>query len=186
MEDVTCPRCQGRGDIPAPSGKGVTKCFSCGGRGVIDKQDLEWKSKWAMESAEKAPTAQPKKAAGTKRVAKPKAPAKAKTKAVASVAKPAEDLQGKTPLHREASDGYLRGVQELLDAGADVNARDADERTPLHWPAYRGHLEVVKALVEHGSDVNAADKNGRTPLKMAAIGNHADVVAYLTEHGAHL
>lgn len=182
MEEVMCPRCQGRGDIPAPSGKGVTKCFTCGGRGVINEQDLAWKSKWATESAEKVPVVTPKKAAA-KRVSKPKAPAKAK--ATASVIKPIDD-QGKTPLHREASDGYLRGVQELLATGADVNARDADDRTPLHWPAYRGHLEIVKELIEHGADVNAADKNGRTPLKMATIGNHHDVMAYLTEHGAHL
>ena len=81
--------------------------------------------------------------------------------------KAARGNRGRTPLHREASDGFLRGVKELLESGADVNARDESGRTPLHWPAYRGHLEVVRLLCEHGADVNAADNDGRTPLRLA-------------------
>lgn len=186
MGEVTCPRCKGTGDIPAPGGHGVTKCFACGGRGIVDERDLAWVSKWAKEAKsvsrdieEKTKAKTEKKPAAAKKPARPAAPK-------ATTVKPAVIDNGRTPLHQEASDGYARGVQELLASGADVNARDNDGRTPLHWPAYRGHLEVVRLLIEHGADVNAADNSGRTPLKMATIGNHADVIALLEEHGAHL
>ena len=200
MEEVKCPRCQGTGDIPAPCGQGAVMCFTCGGHGVIDAQDLAWKSKWAEQakparnaSKEKKPVI-PKKSASTasavkapaKKAVKTLSPTASKLAAAKQAAAMLAEESGRTPLHLDASDGFLRGVQELLDRGADVHARDKDGRTPLHWPAYRGHLEVVRLLIEHGADINARENNGRTPLKMATIGNHTPVIEFLKEHGAEM
>ena len=37
------------------------------------------------------------------------------------------------PIHDAAKDGDLAGVQALLDAGADVNAKDENGRTALYY-----------------------------------------------------
>jgi len=125
----------------------------------------------------------------------PAAPAKKSTRATAGTSAPKRasiprvtpaklvDTSGKSQLHKDAADGYLKSVTQLVASGADVNARDAEARTPLHWPAMRGYTEIVQLLLEHGADPNAADKNGRTPLDMAKIGKHETIIALLREHG---
>jgi len=159
-------------------------CFTCGGHGVIDKKDLDWKSKWAEgqpPERKRKGTGMRKTAVATKTTVAAKAPRKKIVKAEVPVVE-----TGRTPLHQEATDGFIRGVKELLDSGADVNARDNNGRTPLHWPSYRGHLEVVQLLCEHGADVNAEDNEGRTPMRMATIGKHQQVVDFLRDHGGRM
>ena len=63
-----------------------------------------------------------------------------------------------SPLHRMYKEGAVR---VLIEAGADVDARDAKECTPLHWIKEDG---AVRALIEAGADVNARDIHGHTPL----------------------
>lgn len=50
-------------------------------------------------------------------------------------------------------------VRELLEHGADPDARDEAGRTPLHQACQDGLAEAADALLEHGADVNV-----RTPL----------------------
>ena len=175
MANITCPRCEGRGDISVKTGE-VTKCYACGGSGEIDEIDLEVVKKW--KDPDKKPVIKAKEPAEKKpRVRKP---------AVSRSKKPPkpEDTSGKSTLHHDAADNYLNGVLAQLESGVDVNSRDSDGRTPLHWPALRGHLEVVKLLIAHGADVNAVDNNGRTPLRMANIGMHQAVIDILKINGA--
>ncbi len=90
-----------------------------------------------------------------------------------------------TPLHKSASKGHLEIARALIEAGADVKAKEkTDGMTPLHGSAKNEHLEVVKYLIEKGADVNAKDKWGRTPIHWSAQKGNLEVVKYLIEKGA--
>ncbi|TMW68597.1 hypothetical protein Poli38472_006065 [Pythium oligandrum] len=76
-------------------------------------------------------------------------------------------------------------LQQLLDAGVNLDAKDEDERTPLHWAAGNGSVDVVEYLVEHAkARVNVQDDAGWTPLMSAASAGHSDVVSFLLSRGA--
>ncbi|NHE58966.1 tetratricopeptide repeat protein [Cyclobacterium plantarum] len=61
-------------------------------------------------------------------------------------------INAQTPLLDAIKAGDLPQVQELVEAGADVNALDTNGATPLMWAAYRADLEMVKWLVDYGAD----------------------------------
>ena len=84
--------------------------------------------------------------------------------------------------------GNFEGVKELLDSGADVNAkRGWSEWTPLHEAAQYGHKEIVGLLIDNGADVNAAGvEEGRTPLHQAAEWGRIEVVELLIASGAYV
>jgi ankyrin repeat protein len=61
---------------------------------------------------------------------------------------------GWTLLHIAARHGQLAAVNELIERGANVNAREEGDNTyPMHWAAAAGHLDVVRRLADAGGDV---------------------------------
>ena len=56
----------------------------------------------------------------------------------------------------------------LLDAGADVDARDGRGRAALSYAATFGNRVAVHVLLAAGADPNAADDVGATPLMVTA------------------
>jgi len=83
-----------------------------------------------------------------------------------------------------AKEGDLKQVQELVDKGADVDAKNDYGKTALMEAADKGHLEVVKLLLNKGADVNARQKEGGTALTWAALSGRVEVVKLLLEKGA--
>lgn len=76
-------------------------------------------------------------------------------------------------------------VQELLDSGADVNAKSNDNKTALMYAAFNGKVRVVKELLDRGADVNLRSHQlGWTALALAAFHGHIDVVSLLLNRGA--
>jgi ankyrin repeat protein len=93
------------------------------------------------------------------------------------------DDRGATPLMYAAAIGNAAELKLLLDAGADVNARNAFEATALIWAG--GDAQKVRMLVGHGADVQVRSKLGRNPLILAAKRNgSASLVLCLLDHGA--
>jgi ankyrin repeat protein/Ca2+-binding EF-hand superfamily protein len=68
----------------------------------------------------------------------------------------------------------------LLDAGADLSARDAKGETPLHIAANLGSIIMAEWLILNRADVNAISfQNQETPLHMAIKGKNPIIVEML-------
>ena len=90
--------------------------------------------------------------------------------AVANAALPTsiKELVGNVPdINWPDTASRLASIAVLLDAGADIHARDRFGRTSLHTASVQGQPEYIAALVDAGADINARDDYGRTPLHIA-------------------
>ncbi|MDH3592162.1 MAG: ankyrin repeat domain-containing protein [Planctomycetota bacterium] len=74
---------------------------------------------------------------------------------------------GETPLHRAAGYGSLRGIQSLIEAGADREAKDAHGDTPLSWASRAPRSAPVLRELCYGSHRIHAEFEG---LETALIG----------------
>lgn len=85
----------------------------------------------------------------------------------------------------EAADAVQKAAI-LLDAGADISARDEEYRsTPLAWAARSGAVEMVTFLLSRGAPTNLADdQRWATPLAWAERRGHAKIASILRNHGA--
>jgi ankyrin repeat protein len=88
-----------------------------------------------------------------------------------------------TPLHDAARAGDLEKATALLDAGADLSARDEHLRsTPLAWAAKFGQLEMVTLLLARGAPRSLpADPAWATPLAWAKKRGHDEIARLLRE-----
>ena len=79
-------------------------------------------------------------------------------------------------------------VRILIDAGADVNARDMDDMTALMYACKQKRVSpaVVEALVKAGADVNAGDWNGKTPLMYVSESANVEAAIVLITNGADI
>jgi len=74
----------------------------------------------------------------------------------------------------------------LLDAHAEIDARNRWYRTPLHCAARFGHLPAVQLLVKRGADKEARRDTNETPLHFAIEEDKPEVVTYLLDVGADI
>jgi ankyrin repeat protein len=86
-----------------------------------------------------------------------------------------------SPLHEAARKGDVPEAKRLLDAGADLTARDEHLRsTPLAWAAKFGQLEMVKFLLDRGAPKSLPDDPPwATPLAWAIRRGRDDVAKLL-------
>lgn len=76
-------------------------------------------------------------------------------------------------------------LMELIQHGADVNARDANGWCPLHVASYYGQEDVVDVLTRvSGVDIDARNKHGETALHLAAKWPHDKAAELLCKAGA--
>jgi len=88
---------------------------------------------------------------------------------------------------RDNTDGAIERATILLDAGANVSARDDEYRsTPLAWAARTNALPVAAFLLARNAPTNLPDDEPwTTPLAWAGRRGHAEMAALLRHHGAH-
>lgn len=83
-----------------------------------------------------------------------------------------------------AGRGCLRFVEQLLDEGASVRARDRFGNTALLRAARTGENEVVRLLLARGADVRLQNLAGSTALLRAVTMNRRRTVRLLLQAGA--
>ena len=71
------------------------------------------------------------------------------------------------PLHAAVAAGDVEIVRALLEAGADVDARQQAGVTPLMGAAAIGSVELVRLLLEAGADPALEDDAGHTAAALA-------------------
>jgi len=108
-------------------------------------------------------------------------------------------VSGPSPSPASATDAQLveavsqskhKLVRQMLDKGANVNARNEHQSSVLAMAASRGSSEIVDLLLAHGADVNAANDKGWTALMLAVNDRNLpsrrrSIVEALLKHGAH-
>jgi ankyrin repeat protein len=117
--------------------------------------------------------------------------------------------EGATALHFAAMTDDRSMADLLVDAGADLNARDdAYQMTPIGWANEEGHEQMVRYLYGRGAEVDLhqaaayglgdliksrvqhsrrqvnAVVGGWTPLQLATLWGHPEVVELLLSRGA--
>jgi cytohesin len=97
----------------------------------------------------------------------------------------APNEHGHLPLQAALRGRNLELARILLDAGADVHARERDTGTPLHFAAANGPIQAVELLLARGARVDSLTVHDDfTPLHWAASHGHKDIVALLLAKGA--
>src|SRR5438132_6914194 len=76
----------------------------------------------------------------------------------------ATDDQNRTPLFLAAKYGYADLVEELIAAGADLNAKAFSDWTPLYMAIYNTNYVVSRLLIAAGADVNIKTGDNWNPL----------------------
>ena len=90
---------------------------------------------------------------------------------------------GETPLHHAAAFGRKEMSEQLIGAGADVNAQSIIGVTALYISAVKGHKEIAELLIAKGANVNAKNDDGETPLDGAIEDNHTEIADLFRKHG---
>ncbi|MBA3954685.1 ankyrin repeat domain-containing protein [Candidatus Dependentiae bacterium] len=77
-------------------------------------------------------------------------------------------------------------MEQLLDAGANPNAKDFESNTPIYYTLGRNNIEAIRVLVEAGANPNAVNEDqGYTPLHVAAENDLIEVIKELLAAGAN-
>ncbi|MBC7925252.1 MAG: ankyrin repeat domain-containing protein [Bryobacteraceae bacterium] len=94
--------------------------------------------------------------------------------------------QNDEALFAAAERGDQSGVEKLLLAGANVNAKLSGDGSPLIAAVRNGHDPTVTLLLNRGADVNLALPGDGSPLIMSAEKGHLSTVRLLLDRGADI
>lgn len=90
-----------------------------------------------------------------------------------------------TALHAAVSSNQTQIVQWLVDAGADVNARQQMDYTPLMGAAANARLEILDILLAHGADPAMKTVDGKSAADLAREHGHESIAARLSNPAPH-
>jgi hypothetical protein len=99
------------------------------------------------------------------------------------------DLRARTLLHFAARAGSKLLVEELLEKGASLIARDKDGIQPLSYAVVgetdKECADIVRVLLDAGARVEAKDNKGWTALHFAIRNSFEDAIKILLQYGAN-
>jgi ankyrin repeat protein len=88
-----------------------------------------------------------------------------------------------TLMEAAASNNHSR-IQQLLETGAAINARDKNGYVALVHAIKSASCKASQILIESGADINALDNKKRTPLMIAAESGNNACLSVLLQAGA--
>ena len=91
-----------------------------------------------------------------------------------------------TPLLGASATGHTECVEELLQHGADIEARDKNGDSALTLAAGFGHVNTIKVLLQHKANTEVEGNNGRAALGCASVRGYEECVKELLQHGANI
>lgn len=98
-----------------------------------------------------------------------------------------QGANGLTPLMRAAGQGRPDIVEILLQAGANIDAKDIEGKTSLMGVAMSNvEPDVAKVLIRHGAKLDERANSGDTALIFAAKFGHEQVAREIINAGAKL
>ena len=83
------------------------------------------------------------------------------------------------PIHAATAGRHFGILKLLVEAGANVNARQQQGFTPLHAAAQHGDEPALRLLLQHGADRAAMASNNQTPLDLALQNGHGGAAVIL-------
>ena len=79
-----------------------------------------------------------------------------------------------------------RVVSDLLQRGADPNARDGRGNTALYYAVTFKYEKCVELLLKHHAEINCRNKEGFTPLMYAVVTGNLKITELLLQNGARI
>jgi hypothetical protein len=92
--------------------------------------------------------------------------------------------RNETPLIWAVSEGYHDIALTLIEAGADLNARNSDGNTPLLRAACENRTEVASVLIKVGAKLDLQNNDGYSALILAKRRDNLAIVDSLRAAGA--
>ncbi|XP_046983865.1 poly [ADP-ribose] polymerase tankyrase-1-like [Schistocerca americana] len=89
-------------------------------------------------------------------------------------------------LTEAARTGEVDELQNLLAAGAPVDAKDGSGNSALHLAVMKASVDAVKCLLNAGANVNVKDSSEQTPLHVAAYRGNLKIMWALLTASAEL
>jgi hypothetical protein len=87
------------------------------------------------------------------------------------------------PLHEACVTGFVKGIELLVEAKADVNSRNINEWTPLLYASDKGYDDCIHLLIKHGANLEAKSRWGNNALSLACIGGFITSARILIQYG---
>ncbi|WP_419888812.1 ankyrin repeat domain-containing protein [Paenibacillus xylanexedens] len=87
-------------------------------------------------------------------------------------------------LFKAVEDSDTERIEQMIQAGANINAQDQSGRTVTMIATYNNDLTSAKVLIEAGADVNIQDDMKNTPFLYAGAEGYLDILKLTIEAGA--
>ncbi len=86
-------------------------------------------------------------------------------------------------LHKAAHLNDLETLKQLIQSGADLEARDGSRRTPVHVAAFASNDEALELLAKSGADMNALESGIYDVVTIAAVADDPELMSLALKYG---